>query len=82
MPAELAARLVFDFAAANLDRPIQLPQLDVLVSHDMTIFTVRDRLLNQAVADFPVEFLDGLIIFEKDGIRFLQSHHGKPRQIS
>ncbi len=81
MPPDQAANLIFKVAAGKLDHPIQVPQLDVLVSHDMTVFTVRDRLLNQIVADYPVEFLDGLVIFEKDGKRFLQSHHGPARDI-
>ncbi len=81
IPGETAARLVFDFAADKLQQPLNSPQLDILVSHDMTIYTVRDQLLGQATSDFPVEFLDGLIIYERDGKRFLQSHHGAARAI-
>jgi len=82
MPADLAARLMVEFAAAKLDRPLATPQLDVLVSHDMTLFTVRDRILRQSAADFPVDFLDGLIFFAQQGQYFLQSHHGEPLQIT
>ena len=76
MPAELAATLVARFIAEKFKSPIRTPQLDVLVSHDMTVFTVRDRLLGQAADDYPVEFLDGLIFFVRNGEHYLQSHHG------
>lgn len=81
IPAQLAAQMVFDVAASKLSQVIETPQLDVLVSHDLTLFTVRDRLLQQAAVDYPVEFLDGLAIYEKDGRRFLQSSHGPAKVI-
>lgn len=79
MPADLAARLVAQFAAKKLDEPVERPQLDLLVSHDMTLYTVRDRLLGQSARDHgEIGFLDGLALFEKSGALFLQSHHDGP----
>ena len=57
------------------------PRLDLFVSHDMTVFALRDRLLGELASDFPVDFLDGLIIYQKSGKRFLKSHHGEPKEI-
>ncbi len=76
IPAELAATLVARIAVEKFKSRIRTPQIDVLVSHDMTVFTVRDRLLGQAADDYPVEFLDGLVFFERTGKHYLQSHHG------
>jgi broad specificity phosphatase PhoE len=79
MPAEIAARLVAGFAAARLKEPLERPQLDLLVSHDMTLYTVRDRMLSQSAADHgDIGFLDGLALFERDGQLFMQSHHAGP----
>lgn len=79
MPADLAARLVAQFAATRLDEPVERPQLDLLVSHDMTLYTVRDRLLGQTAGDHgDIGFLDGLALFERDGSLHMQSHHAGP----
>ena len=44
----------------------------------MTLHLVRDRLLGQSVRDVDVGFLDGLVAFEREGTRWLASHHGEP----
>lgn len=78
IPAELAARLATRVAAEKLRQPVSgPPQLDVCVSHDMTLYLVRDRLLGERSADVgEVRFLDGLVLYEEDGATMLRSHHG------
>jgi broad specificity phosphatase PhoE len=80
IPADLAASLVARVCTEKLKSPSQQHQLDVLVSHDVTVFTLRDRLLNQKESQVGgVNFLDGLVFFRVDEEVFIQSHHG-PRQ--
>lgn len=82
MPANVAARLVAQVAAEKLNQPLEKPQLDILVTHDMTLYTVRDRLLRQTTQQFgSIDFLDGLVLFRKDSELLLQSHHGEPASI-
>jgi len=57
-------------------------QLDVCVSHDMTLLLVRDRLLGEEVAAADVEFLDTLVAFEEGGSLWMTSHHGEPVMVS
>jgi len=85
MPPELAARLVLRVMTEKL-KPAKSSssprQLDVCVSHDMTLLLVRDRLLKQAAATADVEFLDTLVAFEEGGSLWLTSHHGEPVEVS
>jgi broad specificity phosphatase PhoE len=64
MPADLAARLVARIVVEKLAEPGAAPQLDVCVSHDMTLYLVRDRLLGTAPAAGEVRFLDGLAFYD------------------
>ena len=76
MPPDLAARLVGRLAAAKLAQRRDKPQLDLLVSHDFTVYTVKDRLLGQDTGRYPeVHFLDGIAFFEREGRTYIQSHH-------
>lgn len=82
IPAQTAASLVAAFAASKLDDVMGKPQLDILVSHDMTLYTVRDRLLGQSAAECgDVNFLDALAIYRKDGDLLIRSHHGPPKPL-
>ena len=81
LPAVSAASIVFQVAVEKLHQSRQVPQLDLLVSHDMTVYTVRDRLLKQQVSNYPVDFLDGLVIYQLNGKYYLQSHHGPAVEI-
>ncbi len=73
MPADDAARLVARVVAEKLRQSVARPQLDLCVSHDMTLYLVRDRLLGIAPEAGPVEFLDSVVVFERDG-RVVMSH--------
>ena len=76
MPPDLAARLVFEVVASKLADAPGASQLDLCVSHDMTLMLVMDRLLGQRAGDFDVEFLDGLVAYESDDRFWLRSCHG------
>jgi broad specificity phosphatase PhoE len=78
MPSRLAAALVVRLMTDKLSAMAGARQLDVCVSHDMTLHLVRDRLLGQSVREVDVDFLDGLVAFERAGARWLASHHGEP----
>lgn len=78
MPSRLAAALVVRLMTDKLSAMAGQRQLDVCVSHDMTLHLVRDRLLGQSVREVEVDFLDGLVAFERSGARWLASHHGEP----
>jgi len=82
MPADLAARLVLAVLADKLDTPVAAQQLDICVSHDMTLYLLRDRLLDERVHGPAVAFLDALVVYRRDGEIWMTSHHGEPRPVS
>lgn len=68
MPADIAAKLVARVAVAKLDTPVARPQVDICVTHDMSLYLVRDRLLGLPVADSgAVNFLDAVVFYRRDG---------------
>ena len=76
MPADIAARLIGQVAQEKLTQRGENPQLDILVSHDFTLFTIKDRLLGQNTNEYPeVNYLDGIAFFKRGGKTFIQSHH-------
>jgi len=82
MPANLAAKLVSRVVAAKLATPIRVPQLDVCVSHDMSLYLVRDRLLGQQVATAgAVDFLDGVVFYQQHGHLWMRGLDSPARQI-
>lgn len=82
MPADMAARLILKVLTDKLDAPVADRQLDVCVSHDMTLYLLRDRLLQEAVDGPEVAFLDGLVLYRQDGLLWMTSHHGEPKPLS
>lgn len=78
IPADLAAKLVLRVIADKLKAPVATKQLDVCVSHDLTLHLVRDQLLGQAADLADVEYLDAVVAYEEDGALWLCSHHGEP----
>ena len=82
VPADLAARLVLRVMTGKLATPVAKPQLDILITHDITLHLVRDRLLGERVEGPEVEFLDALVAFRRDGAWWLRSRHGPARQVS
>ena len=82
IPAELAAKLVLRVVTDKLKAPVASKQLDVCVSHDMTLYLLRDRLLGQAADLADVEYLDALVAYEENDSLWLVSHHGGPVVVS
>lgn len=82
MPAELAAGLILRILAAKLAEPVAAPQVDVCVSHDMTLYLMREVLLDEPATGPEVRFLDALVLYEAQGEFWLTSHHGEPRCVT
>jgi broad specificity phosphatase PhoE len=77
IPANVAARLAARVAAEKLRQPLGGPQLDVCVSHDMTVYLIRDQLLGERSAELgEVRFLDALIMYNEGERTILRSHLG------
>jgi broad specificity phosphatase PhoE len=77
MPARIAANTVADLAREKIRHPISDNQLDIMVSHDMTLYTIKDQILGQNFDSHgEVEFLDGVIFYQLDGQPFIKSHQG------
>ena len=51
--------------------------LDLCVSHDMTLYLVRQAIGLETTFEQPVNYLDGLLMFETDGELRVSSHYGK-----
>ncbi|MFX3657703.1 MAG: histidine phosphatase family protein [bacterium] len=82
MPAETAARLLLAVLAGKLRQPLAERQLDLCVTHDMTLYMLREVLLGEPADGPPVNFLDALLLFERDGALWMCSHHGEPRRLA
>lgn len=82
MPAGLAARLLLEVLAGKLRQPLAERQLDVCVTHDMTLYMLREVLLGEPADGPPVSFLDSLVLFERDGALWMSSQHGSPRRLA
>ncbi|MEZ5557271.1 MAG: histidine phosphatase family protein [Pseudomonadales bacterium] len=82
MAPDLAARLVLHVLADKLAAPVASQQLDLCVSHDMTLYLLRAQLLGEPVDGPEVAFLDALALYSEDGALWMQSHHGAPRRVS
>ncbi|MBX3705195.1 MAG: histidine phosphatase family protein [Pseudomonadales bacterium] len=82
MPADLAARMILRVLAARLKTPVASAQLDLCVSHDMSLYLVREVLLDEPADGAEVRFLDALVLYEADGGYWLTSQHGAPRRVN
>ncbi|XOV82534.1 MAG: histidine phosphatase family protein [bacterium] len=77
MPAPLAVRMILRALVGKLrDNTVQGRHLDVCVSHDMSVYTLRHGVGLEPVQGPEVEFLDGLLLFEKQGHLRMRSQHG------
>ncbi len=76
MPPDTAAKIIGQLAAEKLVNNPGAPQLDLMVSHDFTLFTIKDQLLGQGLDRYPeVRYLDGIALFKRGGRTWIQSHH-------
>lgn len=79
MRPQRAVGMVLEVMLEKLTAPaIQAgtPQLDLCVTHDMTIFTMREGVGLEPVTGPDVRFMDGLLMYEQDDKVFLASQHG------
>lgn len=78
MPPKVAVAMVLNVMLGKLDAQAlgDKPQLDLCVSHDMTVYTVRHGSGLEPIAAAAVEFLDGLLMYREQGQLLLRSHHG------
>ena len=76
MPADLSANLIAGLAKEKLKEKLSEHRLDLMVSHDFTLYLLKHQLLGQDSERYPdVIYLDGIAIFERDGRTYIQSHH-------
>ncbi len=79
MRPQRAVGMVLEVMLEKLTAPaIQAgtPQLDLCVTHDMTIFTMREGAGLEPVTGPDVRFMDGLLMYEQDDKVFFASQHG------
>ena len=81
IPADMAARLILKVLSEKLRQPVAEQQLDLCVSHDMTLYLLREVLLGEPARDAEVGFLDALVLYQDDEGLWLTSHHGAPRRM-
>ena len=82
IPAQNAAQILMRVVTEKLNQPVAEKQIDVCVSHDLSLYLVRDRLLRESPDQGPVEFLDALVAFRRDDRVWLQSARTNPVDIS
>jgi len=75
LPPELAVETLMRVLDAKLNA-LAPDHMDLCVTHDMTIFMMRHGMGLESVHGPDVEFLDGLVLFEKNGKKLFRSHHG------
>ncbi len=81
IPAPQAVELIVRVMREKLQASGAERQLDLCVTHDMTVYTVRHGVGLESVEGPDVEFLDGLLLFERSGGLYLRSHHGGEVQL-
>lgn len=67
MDPDAASQVILTVMAEKLASPVAGAQLDVCVSHDMTLYLIRSRLLGRPLGSREVRYLDGLVLFREDG---------------
>ena len=82
MRPQQAVAMVLEVMLGKLDaQPIEpvetgAKQLDLCVTHDMTVYTVRHGAGLESLSAAPVDFLDGLLLYRQGGALMLKSHYG------
>lgn len=82
MPPAVAAQMVLRIMAARLAEPLAASQIDFCVSHDMTLYLVREALLGEPASGPDVRFLDGIALYRQDRAYWLRSHYGQPVNVT
>ncbi|MEE4301386.1 MAG: histidine phosphatase family protein [Pseudomonadales bacterium] len=74
MAPRLAAQTLLRLLVGRLDSQAGMPALDLCVSHDLTLYLMRDVLLGLHRGDGDVRYLDGLALW-RDGDAVLAATH-------
>ena len=85
MEPRLAARTLLRLLVARLDaRPPgeAAPALDLCVSHDLTLYLMRDVLLGLHRGDGDVLYLDGLAVWREGDAVLAATHDAEPTDVS
>ena len=70
--AEIMVRLVLEKLRRQATR--EGPTLDLCVTHDMNVHLIKDQVLGLKHEEHgPVEFLDGVVVFEREGTVWMQA---------
>jgi len=78
MPARAAALALLDVLREKLDRETKVQKLDICVSHDLSVLTMLDQLLDQPSSKFGnVEYLDAIAVYYLKNQLVLHSRHGE-----
>tara|TARA_A100001037_G_C15127269_1_gene626853 strand:+ start:302 stop:979 length:678 start_codon:yes stop_codon:yes gene_type:complete len=73
-----AAGIILRMLVDRLNDMIRLPQLDICVSHDMTLYLLRERLLGQGLNEGAVGYLDAIVAYKINGELWLETALGPP----
>ncbi len=82
IPARDAARLILRSTWLRLQGGQENSNVDLCVTHDMTILMLRDQWLGEPAVTHSVGFLEGLALYERAGSVWLRSTFGEPVDIS
>lgn len=83
LPARLAAASLLNLLFARLQTQTAEPALDLCVSHDLTLYLMREvclGLTRETTGD--VLYLDGMVVFERDGDYLAATHDQPPRSVA
>lgn len=81
VPADIAAKLVLGVLSEKLERPLAEAQIDICVTHDMTLYLMREVLLGEPARGPEVAFLDALVLYRQADGLWMRSHHGEARRV-
>ena len=82
LPADLAAATLAATLVHRLRTSKEPPHVDLCVTHDLSLMMLKAVLLGEAPEAHPVQFLDGVVLFEKEGAVWLQSAHGPAQDVT
>ncbi len=82
LPAEVAARSILTMLTTRLATQEASPALDICVSHDLTLYLMREVCLGLSRKDHgDVLYLDGMVVFERDGDWLAATHDQVPKSV-
>ncbi|MEM6707151.1 MAG: histidine phosphatase family protein [Pseudomonadota bacterium] len=81
IPAATAAELILDATLARLHTSEPANHVDLNVTHDLTLYLLKQQYLGFDPEAVDTEYLDALILFERGGDHWLQSQHGPAQRV-